>query len=459
MSEREAVLTNQEILDIISEGGGRVYFIGVGGVSMCSLFCLSRHFGIRVSGSDRRQGFLTEALIEAGADICVGEREALPEDTRLVVYSHAVPYEQSERAYARDKKIPEITRSAYLGAVMQCYERRIGVSGSHGKSTVTAMISKIFSDAALSPTTLSGASLFGADLPFSIGSLDYLVYEGCEYKDSFLSFSPTVAVFLNMELDHTDYFRDMQMLSDSFLSAMKLSDKVIVNADDKALLSLAHRSGKTVISFGEDKGADYRYEVISDKPRAMRFKLFKRGFELGEVTLSMLGRFNISNATAAIAASMEYSVEFCEAAHSLSSFTGIERRLQPIGAYKNRGIYYDYAHHPTEISASVSAVKEAEGGKVTVIFRPHTYSRTEGLWDSFVYALRKADFAVILDIDGVREKKISGISSETLAIDIGGIYCDSIECLPGILEKTEGAIILMGAADVEIIKKYLTSVN
>ena len=459
MSDRRRVLTNSEILNIISEGGGRVHFIGVGGVSMCSLFCLSRHFGISASGSDRTNGVFTRALIASGEDIAIGERSELSEDTVLVVYSHAIRDSHPERCFARERGISEVSRAEYLGALMQCYERRIGISGSHGKSTVTAMIAKIFTDAALSPTVLSGAKLFGSELPFSIGSLDYLIYEGCEYRDSFLSFSPTVSVFLNMELDHTDYFKDMDSLSKSFLSAMRLADRLIVNSDDGRLLSLAKASGKEFITYGRGKEADYRYEVISERAGAMRFSLYRKGDLLGEVSLPMLGSFNISNATAAISAAMELSVDFCEAAHSLSSFSGIERRLERIGEYKGRALYYDYAHHPSEIKASVLAIKGIENQRITVIFRPHTYSRTKGLWDSFTLALRSADYAVILDIDGVREEKLDGITAQALALASGALYCHGVEEIAEILDRTEGDIVLMGAADVEDIKKYLTNVN
>ena len=459
MSEAGNVLTNSEILSIIAKRGARVYFVGAGGVSMSSLFCLSRHFGINASGSDRKRGRLCDALIRAGADIIIGEREALPEDTSLIVYSHAVGEEQRERVYAREHGIPEVSRAKYLGALMQCYDLRIGVSGSHGKSTVTAMISKIFFDTGCLPTVLSGASLFNSELPFSIGSLDTLVYEACEYRDSFLSFSPTLAVFLNIEFDHTDYFKDLGALSESFLSAMKRADKIIVNYDDSMLLSLARRSGKRCVTYGKGVGADYRYEVISDKARNMRYKLYKREKELGEGAVPMLGEFNISNAVAAIAAATESSLGFSEAAKSLASFTGIERRLERIGEYKGRALYYDYAHHPTEISASVSAVLSESGGKVTVIFRPHTYSRTADLWDGFVASLGKADYSVILDVDAVREREIEGITARSLAASCGGIYAEGTEELSKILDSTEGAIILMGAADVDEIKKYLTSVN
>jgi UDP-N-acetylmuramate--alanine ligase len=340
---------------------------------------------------------------------------------------------------------------------MSCYEWRVGVSGSHGKSTVTAMIGKIFSDAGLSPTVLSGARLYRSKLPFSIGALDYLVYEACEYKDSFLSFSPTVAVFLNMELDHTDYFRDEKALASSFLKAMARAETVIVNRDDSALYSLAERSGRRVISYGASYGCDYRYETISAEAGNIRFRVFEAERELGEVCLSLLGEFNVSNATAAIAAAREVSVEFSAVAKSLSEFCGIQRRLEGIGNYKGRALYYDYAHHPTEIKASISAVRGAFGGKVTVIFRPHTYSRTAGLWEGFKEALSSADFVILLDIDAVREREIAGVSSERLAGEIGALFLCVEADIDNLLSETEGAIILMGAAELSGVKKRLTN--
>ena len=177
MSKRENFLTNGEILSAMCEGGGRVYFIGVGGVSMRSLFCLCRHFGIMASGSDRQGEPLINSLIEAGEDIVIGVRDTLPPDTSLIVYSHAIDSTHPERLIGERENIPAVSRDRLLGALMECYERRIGVSGSHGKSTVTAMIGKIFKDAHRCPTVLSGAALSGSSLPFSIGSLDYLIYE------------------------------------------------------------------------------------------------------------------------------------------------------------------------------------------------------------------------------------------------------------------------------------------
>lgn len=457
MSERGGFLTNGEILSAMCEEKGRVYFIGVGGVSMKSLFCLCRHFGILASGSDRRGEPLINSLIKAGEDIVIGVRDSLPPDTALIVYSHAIDSAHPERLMGERKGIPAVSRDRLLGALMECYERRIGVSGSHGKSTVTAMIGKIFTDASRCPTVLSGAALFGSKLPFAIGSFDYLVYEACEYKDSFLSFSPTLSVFLGIELDHTDYFANIDRLSESFLLAMQRAEKLLVNADDPRLLSLALRSGKRVVTFGKAAFADYRYEPVLSSGGPLIFKFFRKGREEGEVSLNMPGGFNMLNAAAALGAAMEEGIDFGRARSSLTEFSGIERRLELIGEYEGRRLYYDYAHHPTEIRESVRAIRERNGEKVTVVFRPHTYSRTAGLWEGFVSSLSSADYAVLLDIDAVREENTFDVSAEHLAREIGAVYCPGEDEIPEILKKTEGDIILMGAGELISVKKLLTN--
>ncbi len=459
MSERRVSLTSEGILEKIGKVGSRVHFSGVGGVSMCSLFCLSRHFGIEVSGSDRERGELLSLLLRLGADVYVGERESLSKKTDLLVYSHAIPTDSPERRLARSLGIAEVSRAEYMGALMNCYESRIGISGSHGKSTVTAMTEKIFSDAGKNPTALSGAKLFASELPFRIGSLDYLVYEGCEYKDSFLSFSPSIGVFLNMELDHTDYFKDISALSASFVKAINRSRKAIINIDDEGLSSLMPQLLRSAVTYGKSEGAHYRYSVISDKAGALKFSLFCRGKEMGEVTLPMLGGFNIANAVAAISAAMESGIDFEVARRSLSEFSGIGRRLERIGHWRGREVFYDYAHHPTEIRASIEAVKSATGGRVSVVFKPHTYSRTRDLWGDFLSALSLADEVIILDIAAIREDRDECVCSARLAAECGAIYCSDTREIAENLASGEGAVMLMGAADLSDVKKLLTNAD
>ena len=447
---------SMRILSILSKEGISVHFCGVGGVSMRSLFFVSRHFGIACSGSDRGCADFISYLSDMGEDAFLGEREALPKSTALLVYSHAISPDNPERVYARKMRIAEVSRAEYLGALMHCYDFRIGVSGSHGKSTVTAMLAHILKSAHMNPTVLSGASLCESESPFYIGSLDFLVYESCEYRDSFLHFSPTVALFLNMELDHVDYFKDKEELSASFLKAMHTAEICVVNIDDAGLRELImSESDIRAVTYGTSTNADYRYEIVSPEPMKMRFRLFFKNELLGEVSLGMLGTFNVSNAVAAIVGARLASLDFCEAAEAIGKFKPIARRLEHIGRYRGREVYYDYAHHPTEIKASVEALKAYTGGEITVIFRPHTYSRTKGLWDDFKKVFSEIDNVILTDISAIRENEISGVSSERLAFECGAVYASDAREILKNLELTKGDIIVMGAADLSDVIKFL----
>jgi UDP-N-acetylmuramate--alanine ligase len=260
-----------------------------------------------------------------------------------------------------------------------------------------------------------------------------------------------------MELDHTDYFPDETALALSFRRAIERSAVAIVNSDDAKLIKACEGIKTRIITVGTSINADYRYEVISSEPRKMRFKMFLGEKELGEIKLSMLGEFNISNAAAATVAALENGVNFSDAAAALESFYGIERRLEKIGSYEQRDVYYDYAHHPTEIRESVRALRSIGNEKITVIFRPHTYSRTAALWDEFKKAFSYADYLILNPIDAIREKPLADVDSERLANECGAFYaCDASQTVE-LINRTEGIILLMGAADVEEIKKMLTN--
>ena len=458
MSKNNSSLGILNILKILSKGEGNIHFSGVGGVGMCSLFCLAKRFGFRVSGSDMQRGEFVEKLILAGAPITVGVRDKLPEDTVLLVYSLAIDERDSEILLAEERGIPVASRAEFLGAIMNCYGVRVGVSGTHGKSTVTAMLGKIFSEAKKCPTVICGAKLSGSELPFEIGALDYFIYEGCEYKDSFLHFSPDVAVFLNMELDHPDYFPTLTHLEASFGKAMRRASDIIVNKDDAALSALALKEKTSVVTFGRAKDAIYRYEPLPAEKGKLRMRIYRENEPLGEIELTLIGEFNLSNAAAAVATAMECGIEFEVISSALSSFRAIARRLERVGSFDGRAVYYDYAHHPSEIREGIRAVRDIEGGEVTVIFGPHTYSRTQALWDGFVSALSEADGVILTEISGIREGAIAGVTSEALA---GKIGCDVVAHetdIVGKLRKTKGSVIIMGAADMEKIKREVLGI-
>lgn len=457
MSKGNTSFGKLNVLRLVKKQGAHVHFLGVGGVGMSGLFRLSAHFGIKTSGSDRAHGEYVDALLRSGADVEIGSIR-LPRGVDMVVFTTAAADDDPIIAEAQRLGVPCVSRAEYLGALMLCYGVKIGVSGTHGKSTTTAMLNSILKRAEKRPTTLCGASICDG-CSVEVGALDYLVYEACEYKDSFLSFSPDLALFLNLEYDHPDYFKDMDSLCTSFYKAMSAAGRVIVNADDEKLLKIAKKLDTSPILFGKGENCDYRYSLIPAKGRGVSFDLYRTSSMLGRIDLPVIGDFNAANAAAAACAALECGVCFEDCRAALSSFTLIPRRLERVGEVCGRDVFYDYAHHPTEIKSSIEAIKGHTGGAVTVVFGAHTYSRTAALWSEFVAALRSADYVIIRKISAIREQKIDGVSAEQLARECGGVYAESVCALPELIGRTEGAIVVMGAADMSEEKNTILGVD
>lgn len=455
MSKNNSSFGKDNVLRVLAEPTGSVFFVGVGGVSMSALCALSARFGIRCAGVDRRRCEYTDALARCGADIEIGEGGHLPPDTKLVVYSLAADEKGAALLEAERRGIPTVSRAEYMSALIEPYGKRIAVSGTHGKSTVTAMLHRIFTVAGRNPTTLSGAALSRGGSQLSVGSLDYLIYESCEYKDSFLCHEPSVALFLNLEYDHADYFKSKDALAESFGKAIKKAELPIINTDDGELSRIVTAGGVSHIGVGTGKNNTYSYAATSCAAGALRFSLSRGGRVLGEIRLPMLGAFNISNAAMAVAASLECGIPFSACQSALSDFRGISGRLEYAGSYKGRAVYLDYAHHPTEIKAGIEALKSDTGGEITVIFGPHTYSRTAALWDGFCSSLTLAEHVLLCEIDGVREAPIEGVNAAALAREIGAEAIGEAGRVRELVDKTRGTIVIMGAIDMSDIKKEL----
>ena len=457
MSKNNSSFGISKILSIISGEGAGVHFIGVGGVSMSSLFGLSRYFGISVSGSDRRETPILSSLILRGADIVIGERERLPEGVRLVVYSLAVDEGDRELSLALQSDIPCVSRAEYMAALLECYGERIAVSGSHGKSTVTAMIYRIFEEDGRAPTALSGASLGKEEGSFAIGGLQSIVYEACEYKDSFLYMPADIGVFLNLELDHVDYFKNFDEIYDSFGKAIIKCGRPIINTDDENLKRLAALRPDAV-RVGSCGDEDYTYRIKSVKPYAISFSISVRGGEKLDIMLPMIGEFNASNAALAAAAAMECKVSPAAVARALSGFSAIGGRLEVIGSLWGAPVYRDYAHHPTEILAGIRAIRGAVGGKVAVIFAPHTYSRTRAFFCDFAKALSEADFAIVTEITAARELNpdVRGIE---LAEAAGAVFAPDKKSLEKAIPTGCAAYVVMGAGDCDWIVDCIAEHN
>lgn len=457
MSIFHSDLGKEKISEILSNKKTKIHFVGVGGVGMYSLCVISAKRGYSVSGSDRELSALCNSLIDSGYDIKIGHSEENVKDAGLVVYSLAVGEENPEISYAKRNRIPSVSRAEYLGFIMESYSKSISVSGSHGKSTTAAMISEIFEKAGKAPTVVLGAALPGSDSPVRIGDNGLLICEGCEYKDSFLYFSPDVTVFTNLELDHVDYFDGLDSLKESFLKAMNLPSLSVVNIDDENLRELLPLVNTRTVTFGESRSADYNVYTEEWKSGYYRLKILHGGAEKLDVRLSVPGRFNAMNALASAVLAFECGVSEDTVSMSLEAFTGIERRMEKLCDFGTNIVYYDYAHHPTEISSVINAVREMTGREIAVIFKPHTYSRTAGLMEQFVSALSLADKVFLTEISAIREMAIEGVSSGVLASKIGekATRVNDEDILDAIGDIQNAAIIIMGAANLDTVKNLI----
>jgi len=456
MPRNEKSISFDKLRKMTEDSSSVIHFIGIGGVSMYSLARLVLTRGARVTGSDVLENGRIRDLASMGVHITVGHSASNVVGATLVVYSQAISEGNPELAAAREYGIPSISRAQLLGSLMIGFKNRIGISGTHGKSTVTAMLDLILCTT-YKPTTLCGADLPN-NSPLRIGESDYLVYEACEYKDSFLSFSPTVAVALNLELDHTDYFHGVKQMRESYLKSLsRASELAILNFDDENLRAIIPKIKKRVITFGNSVGCDYRYRIVSFKSSGFVFTLERNKEEIGRFEINIPGVFNVTNAAAAAVTALELGLEPGAIAFALASYRGIPRRLERIGEHLGRQVFYDYAHHPTEIRAGINALKHLTHEPITVIFKPHTFSRTKALWGDFLLSLSLADHVIVTDVYPAREEPIEGISSVRLARELGAkaTYSPDERVSAFVDTTTEGAIVIMGAGDLDIVRKSL----
>ena len=396
-----------------------VHFIGIGGISMSGLaeILLSRKFP--VSGSDSHESALTDQLAAQGAVVHYPQMaENITDDIDVVVYTAAIHPDNPEFRAAQEKNLPMLTRAQLLGEIMRNYKEAINVSGTHGKTTTTSMITEILLEAHKDPTVSVGGMLKDIGGNIRVGGQETFVVEACEYKNSFLSFFPTIEVILNVEADHLDFFKDIDDIRHSFkLFAEKLPEDglLVINKDIKHSEYFTQALKCRVVTFGHEKDADYTANFISyDKFAHPSYTLFYKGEELAQVELGVTGEHNIYNSLAAVAVARSLDIPMEVILRGLKRFTGTDRRFQKKGSVNGFTIIDDYAHHPQEIAATIEAAKKYPHRKLWIVFQPHTYSRTAALLDDFAGALSQADEIVLADIYAAREKNTIGISSDDL---------------------------------------------
>lgn len=443
-------------------GKKSVYFLGIGGITMSSLAHITSLHGFKVGGSDRSQSAVTDALAKEGLEIFIGHKAEQIEGYDALVYTVAVSDSTPELVRAREKGLVIISRSDYLGYIMRNYTHRIGLSGMHGKSTATSMTTEVFLAANADPTVVSGACLSSINGAYRIGGRENFIFESCEYMDSFLDFYPTTAVVLNIEMDHVDYFKDLDQIKRSFRSYIEKTKGcgcAVLNADDENVMDMAKGFSGSILTFGIHKEADIMAKNIVYTKDGVSFDIC-HGSMKKHVNMSVCGEHIVYNALAAAASAILSGIPSQYIAEGLANFHGASRRMEFKGRLCGAYVYDDYAHHPTEIRATLNAAKQRGFERVICVYQPHTYTRTKGLYNDFVDALRLSDITVMADIYAARETDTLGVSSEQLAADIGenALYFDSFDKIADWLKanaKENDLIITMGAGDITNLSKKL----
>ena len=441
-----------------------IHFIGIGGISMSGLAEILLEEGFTVSGSDSKESPLTKKLESEGAIIHYGQcAENISNGIDCVVYTAAINKANPELMEAVARKIPMLTRAELLGQLMKNYKTPIAVSGTHGKTTTTSMISHILLAADLDPTISVGGILKAIGGNIRVGKSETFITEACEYTNSFLHFYPKISVILNIEEDHLDFFKDIEDIKHSFRQFAERvpaeTGTVIANCDDVNTMDALRGIERKVITFGLSPKADVYAENIMHRGSSSEFDIYHRGNLFAHVTLHVPGIHNVRNALAATAAAIVLGVSPNAVKYGLAGFEGAGRRFDYKGKFQGADLYDDYAHHPSELRALLDAVDTLDYQRTIVVFQPHTYSRTAKLFNDFVEQLRRPTIVYLAEIYAAREKNTIGISSADLAAQIPGAKFyptfAEIEAELRRIARPGDIILTVGAGDVFRIGEHL----
>ena len=445
-----------------------VHFMGIGGMSMSGLAQMLVNAGFTIKGSDRQPSDLTRQLESKGVVIYYGQKaENITDDVELVVYTAAIKADNPEYMAAVEKKIPMLTRAELLGQIMKNYETAIAVSGTHGKTTTTSMVTSILLSGKKDPTVSVGGVMKSIGGNVRIGHSDCFVTEACEYTNSFLSFFPTISIILNVEEDHLDFFKDLEDIRNSFKNFAELLPEdglLIISSDIDNYKELTKNVRCKTVTVSKTDTADYTARNVTYDNGCAIFDAITPKGEIKAVKLSVPGQHNVTNALCAIAVAEFMNISSEDILEGLKDFDGTARRFQYKGTINGVTVIDDFAHHPTEIRATLDTALKYPHKKLYVVFQPHTYSRTKSFFDDFAKAFSGVDEVILADIYAAREKDDLGVSSELLckAMQSNGTNAcyfssfDEIEkyvlkiCSPGDL------LIIMGAGDIVNIANSLT---
>lgn len=445
-----------------------VHFIGIGGISMSGLAEILLEEGFTISGSDAKQSALTDSLAKKGATIYIGQKASnLSIRPTLVVYTAAIREDNEEFKAAVDAGIPMLSRAELLGQIMDNYEKSIAVAGTHGKTTTTSMISQILLVAKADPTISVGGILESIGGNIRVGGSEVFITEACEYTNSFLHFHPKYSIITSVEAEHLDFFKDIDDIRRSFheFAGNTSHDGVlIINGQIEALDQITNNLSCSVTTYGLCENDDFYAKNITYNDHACgTYTLMHKTEDLGTVSLSVPGKHNVSNSLAAIALCLNLGLPLDVIKKGLLQFGGTKRRFEYKGTKNGITVIDDYAHHPTEVAATLTAARNYPHGRIICVFQPHTYSRTKAFLSDFARVLSMADIVVLADIYAAREKNTIGISSKDLLAELQkndqeSYYFPSFDEIETFLSEkciNNDLLITMGAGDVYLIGEHL----
>lgn len=442
-------------ISTVLKNAKRIHFIGIGGSGMCPLAEILHSKGYSLQGSDNNESSIVERIRKLGIPVMMGQRAENIKGADMIVYSAAISRDNPELAAALESGVPTFQRAELLGELSRRFSNCVGICGTHGKTTVTSMTTQVMIDAGLDPSAVIGGKLPLTDSYGRVGKTENIVMESCEFQDTFLYMSPDVAVILNIDADHLEYFKTMDNLILSFEKFAKSATKaVIYNGDDaNTLKAIKDIQGKDMISFGFENTNDYYAENIEEYKGAFtRFDIMYKGERLGNVSLSIPGKHNILNALASVAASVYSGAKFEDCVKGIEEFHGAGRRFEHLGTYKGIDFIDDYAHHPAELKVTLEAAMKMGYNTVWAVFQPFTYSRTVMHFDEFVDVLKIPDRCVMTEIMGSREINTYNIYTSQLAEKIpNSVWFNTQEEVADFVVKNAkpGDLVLtMGCGDI-----------